>query len=116
MHLVKAKCLVGAFHNDTTQQFYPGPCEVDADDEKLMALTTLGGLFVFQFPGHEGKSPAWEKEQRGFREKSNPAPVAVAVENPKPVNTDIAERRKANLAKARAARKAKTPQPEPAVA
>lgn len=52
---MKAECIYAAFDNKTSASYLPGPVEdFDTENVPLNSLTTPGGLWVFQYPGHEG--------------------------------------------------------------
>lgn len=62
MRTVVAKCLAFAWDSVECKGYEPnrGPLpdgcyEIDADSQ-LSTLTTIRGLWLFQYPGHEGKA------------------------------------------------------------
>ena len=124
MPLVAAKCLAEAWGPmaGTTQcaKYYPnrGPLEGGLYEiETGTALDNLtvpgtNGLWLFQYPGHEGVDPEFqqkkERERRKYEQKQRQqeveTPQAVA-EQPKPKKV-LSEAQKKKMADGRAKRKA----------
>jgi hypothetical protein len=53
--IVEAKCLVEAYDNQHSRHYFPGFVQdFDTENERLNALVTVGGKWIFQYPGHEG--------------------------------------------------------------
>jgi hypothetical protein len=109
MRLVVAKCLAFAWDSVACKGYEPdkGPLpgglyEIDADSQ-LSTLTTIRKDWLFQYPGHEGKASVKGKE-------AVPAVSTATVQEiveAKPTDAQIKAKRLENLAKARAAKKAK---------
>lgn len=70
MALVEANCIAEAFDNQNQRLYYRGIVkDFDTSNEKLACLTTLSGLFVFQYKGHEGVSQDWLDIQAAYKGK-----------------------------------------------
>jgi hypothetical protein len=53
--IVEAQCLEKAFDNQTGRSFFPGFVQdYDTENRQLNSLTTSGGKWIFQYPGHQG--------------------------------------------------------------
>lgn len=110
--LVKAECLVKSWDSNAALMYEPGACEIDTENKALLSMVTVGGKYVFQYPGHTG-GPA----------KPGTAPVQappVAVHKPRKADNRkgpmSAERKEKMRASLKAAREAKRARLEAAVA
>lgn len=101
MPIVEAKCLGRAFDHKTTRYYVPGVvADYDTDNDQLNSLTTPGGDWLFQYPGHEGKVPKLEAKSK------LPEPAKEPPKEDKRYKPMSAEHKK-KMADARALRKAK---------
>jgi hypothetical protein len=107
---VAATCIMRAWESNANLPFDPGmgPLpggQYEIDSEGILAtLTTPAGLWVFQYPGHEGKDPAFV----GRSGKATPAPAVAQAAAPVPEKTKqkMTEAHKKKMADGRARRKA----------
>lgn len=113
--ILQAECIYPAFDNQTSRPYFPGPVsDYDADNEKLNSLTTPGGMWVFQYPGHEGKASKPELVQKPAAAQEVPketaksvAPEASIDNRKKPMSPERKAQLADSLAKGRAAKKAR---------
>lgn len=85
MALVEAHALSDAFDNGAKGQeprfYYRGLVRnFDTANRRLNGLTTPRGDWVFQYPGHEGKNPAFVPPKRASEAVREEEPVPVTAE------------------------------------
>jgi len=122
MPLVKAKCLVSAWDGIACGLYVPGKgplegglYEIDSDWEHLNKMTTPTGDYVFQYPGHEGKAPGFDKKPQAVP-SARVEPVA-EIKTQDKRKLPLSPERRENLKKAQAAaREAKMAKLEAAAA
>lgn len=113
--IVEARCIVEAYDNQNARHYFPGFVhDYDTENEKLNVLVTVGGKWVFQYPGHEG-GPAREDKVFKRIEAVDPdvkmkfkATPETVVERPlgKKANRPLSEAHKAAMIAGRARKKA----------